>query len=97
MSKIYEIYGTDAHKMSKRLMEEADVADHVKQGSSVVLKPNLVNASSAENGATTHPEVLSGCIEYLQEKGFSDISIIESSWVGETTGRAMRACGYDRI
>ena len=97
MSKIYEIYGTDAHEMTKSLMRKASVANIIPSGSSIALKPNLVNASRAENGATTHPGVLSGCIEYLQENGFSDISIIESSWVGETTERAMRACGYDKI
>lgn len=97
MSGIFEIYGTDAHEMTKSLMREARVADIIPSGSSIALKPNLVNATRAENGATTHSGVLSGCIEYLQERGFSDISIIESSWVGETTARAMKACGYDKI
>ena len=97
MPKIYEIYGTDAHYMTKKLMTESRVSDMIPADALIVLKPNLVCASTAETGATTHPGVLSGCIEYLQEAGFSDISVIEGSWVGEKTERAIRVCGYDRI
>lgn len=85
MSKIYEIYGTNAHEMTKALMKAANVSADIPKGANIALKPNLVKAGTAETGATTHPGVLSGCIEYLQKNGFSDISIIESSWVGERT------------
>ena len=97
MSKIYEIYGTDAHEMTKGLMTAAKIANIIPAGAKIALKPNLVHADVAENGATTHPGVLSGCIEYLKENGFNDISIIESSWVGERTERSVKVCGYDRI
>ena len=97
MSTIYEIYGTDAHAMTYSLMEAADVASMIPKEASIAMKPNLVIAAKPERGATTHPGVLSGCIAYLKEKGFSDISIIESSWVGDNTDRAMKACGYDKI
>lgn len=97
MSKIYEIYGTDAHEMTKGLMTAAKIANIIPARAKISLKPNLVHADVAENGATTHPGVLSGCIEYLKENGFNDISIIESSWVGERTERSVKVCGYDRI
>ena len=97
MPEIYEIYGTNAHEMTKRLMEAANVADKIPSNAKIAIKPNLVNASRAENGATTHPGAVSGCIEYLQSKGFSDICVIESSWVGERTENAARSCGYDRV
>ena len=97
MSKIFEIYGTDAHKMIKALMIAANIADHIPKGANIALKPNLVNAGVPEMGATTHPGVVTGCIEYLKDKGFSDISVIESSWVGERTERSYKACGYDKI
>ena len=61
------------------------------------LKPNLVVAASPETGATTHAGVLSGAIEYLRDHGFRDISIIEGSWVGDDTGRAFRAAGYEAV
>ncbi len=97
MTKIYEIYGTDAHEMTKALMEAADIAAGIPRDASIALKPNLILAGRPENGATTHPGVLSGCIEYLQANGFSDISIIESSWIGAKTEQSMKACGYDKV
>ncbi len=97
MPSIYEIYGKDAHEMTKRLMAAAEAAGRIDRGAKIVIKPNLVNASRAENGATTHPGAVSGCIEYLKEAGFTDITVIESSWVGERTENAVRACGYDKI
>ena len=97
MAKIYEIFGADAHQMTMALMEAANVADMIPAGATVALKPNLVVAGTPDSGATTHAGVLSGCIAYLQDHGFSAISVIEGSWVGDDTGRAMRGCGYDRV
>ncbi len=97
MSKIYEVFGTDAHEMTMALLEASDSASLIPQGASVALKPNLVIAGSPETGATTHPGVLSGCIEYLQAHGFSNISVIEGSWIGGNTGSAMRVAGYDKV
>ena len=97
MSKIYEIYGSDAHEMTLRLLEAARAAETLPKDASIALKPNLVMAGRPETGATTHAGVLSGCIEYFQEHGYYNISIIEGSWVGDSTGRAMRVCGYDRV
>lgn len=97
MGAIYQIYGADAHSMTMSLMESAHVAEMIPSGTGVALKPNLVVAGTPENGATTHAGVLSGAIEYLQGHGISDISIIEGSWVGDDTGRAFRAAGYDEI
>ena len=94
---IYEIFGTDAHAMTKSLMEAARVSEMIPTGASAALKPNLVLADSPDNGATTHAGVLSGCIEYLREHGVRDICIIESSWVGAKTDASMRACGYDKV
>lgn len=79
MTKIYEIYGTNAHEMTKALMTAAGISETIPREAKIALKPNLILAASPENGATTHAGVLSGCIEYLQDAGFEDISIIESS------------------
>ena len=101
MSKIYEIYGTDAHEMTKALMQAAEVADRIAacfpRNANIALKPNLILAADPDEGATTHAGVLSGCIEYLQEEGFTNISIIESSWYGAKTEVSMKACGYDKV
>ena len=58
------------------------------------IKPNLVVASPAQFGGTTHPEVVAGIIEYLQERGFTNLLIAEGSWVGERTAAAFEYCGY---
>lgn len=97
MPSIYEIFGTDAHEMTKSLMERGEVIRQIPAGTPVALKPNLVVAASPESGATTHAGVLSGAIEYLRDHGVTDISIIEGSWVGDNTGRAFRAAGYDQV
>ena len=97
MSMLYEIFGTDAHSMTRALLEAADVKAHIPAGASVALKPNLVVASPPEEGATTHAGVLLGCIAYLFDHGIRDVCIIEGSWVGEGTKRAFRAAGYDRV
>ena len=83
--------------MTRALMESAGAACKIPSGASVALKPNLVVAASPETGATTHAGVLSGAIEYLRDHGFRDISIIEGSWVGDDTGRAFRAAGYEAV
>lgn len=97
MPSIYEIYGSDAHQMTISLMEAAKVSSLIPRNASIALKPNLVIDCSPDSGATTHPGVLSGCIEYLQSNGFSDICVMEGSWVGDSTDRAMKTCGYDRV
>ena len=97
MSKIYQIYGRDAHGMTLRLLEAARAIELVPAGGSVALKPNLVVTGTPENGAVTHPGVLSGAIEYFRAHGVKDLSIIESSWVGDETMRAMRRAGYREV
>ena len=68
MATIYEMYGFSPHRMTIALMEAADVASMVPKGGRVALKPNLVAASSPDQGATTHAGVLSGAIQYLREQ-----------------------------
>ena len=97
MGTIYNIYGTDAHTMTRKLLEASDAISLVPSGGNVALKPNLVVAGNPDDGATTHAGVLSGCIEYFRDCGVRDISIIEGSWVGDNTQRAMKAAGYDEI
>lgn len=97
MSRIYEIFGSDTHAMTKKLMEAAKVAERIPAGAAVALKPNLVVAKPPESGATTHAGVLAGAIEYLRDHGVRNISIIEGSWVGDDTGRAFRAAGYEAV
>ena len=87
--------GEDYLAMTRRLLDESRLSDLIgDRQSRVAIKPNLVNASYASEGATTHPEIVAGIIEYLQENGFQNITMMESSWVGAPTDEAFFLCGY---
>ena len=83
--------------MTMKLLASSNAIGLVPPNGSVALKPNLVVAGTPESGAITHAGVLSGCIEYFQDYGVRDISVIEGSWVGDETMRAMRQAGYDKV
>ena len=91
------IYGEDGRAMARQLLEAADAAARIPAGGRIVLKPNLVNATRPEEGATTHTEIVRGVVEYLQDAGFRDITIAESSWVGARTEQAWRVTGVDAL
>lgn len=97
-NEIQVIYGKDPHQMATSLMESCDLASMIgDRNSRIGLKPNLVIATTAQYGAVTHPEIAIAVIEYLQARGFKDIRIIESSWVGDDTRRAFAVNGYPQI
>ncbi len=91
---IYTIQGTDYQQMTEELLDAcalaADIGDKTKR---VGLKPNLAVAKPASSGATTHPELVDGVLTYLQAQGFENLVVMESSWVGDTTTRAVRVSG----
>ena len=78
---IYIIHGTNYKEMTLRLLTEAGLADQIgDRGKRVALKPNVLGTMRPEEGATTHPELVCGAIEYLQAHGFRNLSIMEGSW-----------------
>lgn len=97
-NEIWKIYGTDYKEITRRLLGEAGLSNIIGDKSlRIGIKPNLVSPSTADWGATTHPELVAGIIEYLQEKGFKNLTILESSWVGDKTSDAMEVCGYNAL
>lgn len=94
---IWQIHGSDAHRMTVRLLEACEAHRLVPPDGSVALKPNLVLSSAPEEGAVTHPGVVSGCIEYFRSHGIHDVSVIESSWVGDNTMRALCRSGIEEV
>ncbi len=91
-------YGSDAMKMTRALLDKIDIESLIpNKQASIALKPNLVVAVTADSGATTHPEIVIAIIEYLQAKGYRDISIVESAWVGDSTKEGFRVNGYNQI
>lgn len=96
--QILLIHGDDCRRMAREVLEAANLAEELGDRSMRIgLKPNLVVAAPADGGATTHPELVAGAIEYLQDHGFNRLEVLEGSWVGETTARALRANGLDKV
>lgn len=90
--------GTDYKQMTKDILVESGLDELIgKKELRIGIKPNMVSASHPSNGATTHGEVLAGIIEYLQERDFRSLTLIEGSWVGDRTMDVFRACGYQEI
>ena len=80
-NQIWKLYGTQFREMTKELLFKTELADLIgNRKTRVAIKPNLVVASPAEFGGTTHPEVVAGIVEYLQENQFENIAIVEGSW-----------------
>ena len=87
-------YGDDIVKNTYDTLKESDISTYLRSGYKVALKPNLVVPGPASLGATTHPEVVEGIIMYLKDFGVKNIKIIESAWIGDSTKRAFKDCGY---
>lgn len=94
---IYVIYGEDGCTMAQSLLEVANVSQRIHSDSHVVLKPNLAVARPSHEGATTHTEIVEGVVRYLKDAGLSRITIAEGSWIGDSTQRAFRVTGLDKL
>ena len=95
---IFVVYGDKIREMTRQLMDAARITEMIgDKNKRIGLKPNLVVAAKPETGATTHPEIAAAAIEYLQEKGFHNLVILEGSWVGDRTSYAFKLCGWDRL
>ena len=101
------ISGTEYKEMTKEILAQSDLWGEIEKkadqkqkeaGQMVIgIKPNLVSPTEASYGATTHPEIVAGIIEYLQERSCQHIVMLESSWVGDKTSESMEVCGYDKL
>ena len=90
-------YGNEMVKNTYDTLAASNIGTYLKSDFSVSLKPNLVVPGPASNGAVTHPEVVKGIITFLKDFGIRQIKIIESSWVGDSTKRAFKYCGYEEL
>lgn len=95
---IIVIYGSDERAMTERLLRQADMQAMLPdRQASIVLKPNLVVSKTADSGAVTHPGIIETTIVHLKDLGYHDITIAEGSWVGDSTERAFKVNGYDKM
>ncbi len=104
--EIFMAQGTDYKQMTLDLLTACDLAGDIfrqvkdRMGPDadprqvrIGLKPNLNVAKPADQGATTHPELVDGALTYLQQQGFENLVVLEGSWVGDSTARAVRING----
>lgn len=95
---IFVIYGTEIFENTLKLLEAAELAEMIgDRKQSVAVKPNLVTAKPAQSGATTHPEIVAGVLEYLRREGFENVAVMEGSWVGDRTDEAYRVSGIGAV
>jgi len=94
---IVAVYGDKITTNTYDALAASDIASYLSAGMAVSIKPNLVVPGPASAGAITHPEVVEGIILFLRDQGVKDIKIIESSWVGDSTKRAFKYCGYEEL
>ncbi|MCA1793573.1 MAG: DUF362 domain-containing protein [Desulfobacteraceae bacterium] len=94
---LYVVHGNDPWAMTHNLLEYLQPFKHLPAHAVIGIKPNLVTATPAGHGATTHPEIVEAVVAFLQAGGFSRIKIIESAWVGESTEKAFAVCGYTAL
>lgn len=95
---LHVLYGTDPKQMVPRLLEELGDIFPSDRNASIALKPNLVVPSPSTTGATTDPRIVDALLQWLRSRGYSNISIIESAWVGvRDTHEAYAVCGYTEL
>ncbi len=101
MHKLYIMYGDKPREMAAKILQEMNIGRDIKRLGKkeplIGIKPNLVVSQPAEWGATTSPELVRGVIGYLHQQGLKNIIILESAWVGDSTEKAFRVCGYEDI
>lgn len=97
MNKIHVTYGEDPCAMTMKILRTTAPLKDLDKNIAIGIKPNLVCASKASEGAVTHPEIVEGILLYLKEQGFHDIKILEGSWIGDETQRAFDVCGYREL
>ncbi len=96
---IFITYGADAKQMTKALLKSVDLCALIGKNKDayIGIKPNLVVSRPSSEGATTTPMVARTVVKYLKKHGYNNVCFIESSWIGDSTKRAIKACGYDKI
>ena len=106
-NEIIRAYGSDCKAITKHVLEAAELEAELLEKMEgmgidrtdlrIGIKPNVLGRCPAEFGATTHTGIVAGIIEYLQERGFSGISVLEGSWVGDKTAEAYELLGWNAL
>lgn len=96
-NSITVVYGERPDEMTLSLINAVDLKSDIPENAKIGIKPNLVNPTPPEHGATTHSGIVEALIRYLQKEGFRDITILEGAWTGASTIEAFKKLGYEDI
>lgn len=83
-----------------RHFDALGVADVVKPGQKVVLKPNLLMKRTPEEFTTTHPTLVESVIRKLKELGVTDITIADSPggpYTKSLLTSVYQGCGLEEV
>ncbi|MCP4197291.1 MAG: DUF362 domain-containing protein [Proteobacteria bacterium] len=94
---IFVVYGNQPEQMVASVMDSLDILGELPKDKPIGIKPNLVVSKPSDSGATTDPQIVAAVIQYLQSHGFSNLVIMESSWLGDDVETAFQVCGYEEI
>lgn len=91
------MYGNKGKEMVQAILAHRQWDKHLDPALHYGIKPNLVLAKPSQSGATTDPAIVEGIITFLKDHGCHKITIMEGSWVGDSTPRAFAVCGYTEL
>lgn len=95
---IYMIQGENYKEMAIQMLKAVHLAEDIgDRKKRIGVKPNILASQKASRGAVTHPELVDGVLAYLLQEGFSNVVVLESSWIGDLTSRAVKVCGVDEV
>lgn len=83
-----------------KMMEGLGIAQDMRPGLKVAIKPNLVMAKSPAYPVTTHPFVIKAVARWLREQGVEDIVLAESSgglYNSEYMKNVYHVCGLRQL
>jgi len=95
MSQVILMKGENIKDITKESLQHTGF--QVDKSAHILIKPNIVTSKPANTGVTTHPEIISGVVEFLLDQNAQNICIGESAWTGCDTETALQACGIYEI
>ncbi|GAG47653.1 unnamed protein product, partial [marine sediment metagenome] len=69
------------------------MADIVKEGDTVALKPNILTGKLSGPGVTTDPRVIEALIKLAFEAGAGRVQVVEGAGYGAPTSEALEMAG----
>lgn len=99
IQSLYQVTEYDQKKVDiavAKIMEDQEIEKDLSPETKIVIKPNLIMAKPTSIPATTHPSVVRAVASWLKNKGFTNITLAESSggpYLAEYMKNIYKVCG----